>query len=127
MPLDSGQCIIVIEKYPDNGSLLNFNGDDCSQGYHPIKEAFRALTHDNTLQPYMSENDYRLSNDGDNIGYNIHVFDIRYQKNFESAQPIKVESKFDGVKNAGRYGFALVLTRKMFSISSDAQRMFDLK
>ena len=127
MPIVSAQCIIGNEKYPDTGFLLDFNDDDYSQGYHQIKEAFRALTTGNVLQTYISENDFRSSNDGDNIGYNIHAFDIKYQKNFESAQPIQVEFKFDGVIDAAIYGFALVLTNKLVGISSDGQRMFDLK
>ena len=51
---------------------------------------------------------------------------MRYQKIFESAQPIKVEFKFNGVTPAGIYGYALVLTNKLISISSDGQRKFDL-
>ena len=122
----SAQCIIGTEKFPDSGNLLNYNDDDYNQGYGQIKEAFKALTKDNILQPYISENDFRSSNDGDNIGYNIYAFDIRYQKNFESSQPKKVEFKFNGVVPAGIYGYALVLTNKLFSISGDGQRMFDL-
>ena len=122
----SAQCIIGTEKYPDSGILLNYNNDNYSQGYGQTKEAFKALTKDNLLQPYISEHDFRSSNDGNNIGYNIYAFDIRYQKNFESSQPIKVEYKFDGVVSAGIYGYALVLTNKLFSISSDGHRMFDL-
>ena len=124
--VSSAQCIIGTEKYPDSGILLNYNDDDYSQGYGQIKEAFKALTKDNLLQPYISHDDFRSSNNGDNIGYNIYVFDIRYQKNFESSQPIKVEFKFDGVVPAGIYGYALVLTNRLISISSDGQRMFDL-
>ena len=122
----SAQCIIGTEKYPDSRILLNYNDDDYSQGYGQIKEAFKALTKDNLLQPYISDADFRSNNDGDNIGYNIYVFDIRYQKNFESSQPIKVEFKFDGAVPAGIYVYALVLTNKLISISSDGQRMFDL-
>ena len=122
----SAQCIIGTEKYPDSGILINYNDDDYSQGYGQIKEAFKALTKDNLLQPYISDDDFRSSNNGDNIGYNIYVFDIRYQKNFESSQPIKVEFKFGGVIPAGIYGYALVLTNRLISISSDGQRMFDL-
>ena len=124
--ISSAQCIIGTEKYPDSGILLNYNDDDYSQGYGQIKEAFEALTKDNLLQPYISEHDFRSSNDGNNIGYSIYAFDIRYQKNFESSQPIKVEFKFDGVIPAGIYGYALVLTNRLISISSDGQRMFDL-
>ena len=122
----TAQCIIGTEKYPDSSISLNYNDDDYSQGYGQIKEAFKALTKDNLLQQYISEHDFRSSNDGNNIGYNIYAFYIRYQKDFENSQPIKVEFKFDGVVPAGEYGYALVLTNKLISISSDGQRMFDL-
>ena len=55
LPIVSAQGIIGNEKYPDTGILLNFNDDDYSQGYHQINEIFRSLTHDKTLQPYLSE------------------------------------------------------------------------
>ena len=122
----SAQCIIGTEKYPDSGILLNYNDDDYSQGYGQIKEAFKALTKDNILQPYISKDDFRSNNDGDNIGYNIYAFDIRYQKNFESSQPIKVEFKFERVIPGDIYGYALVLTNRLISITNDGQRMFDL-
>ena len=122
----SVQCIIGTEKYPDSGILLNYNNDEYSQGYGQIKEAFKALTKDNFLQKYISQHDFRSSNDDNDIGYNIYAFDTRYQKNFESSQPIKVEFKFDGVVPAGIFGYALILTNKLISISSDGQRKFDL-
>ena len=53
-------------------------------------------------------------------------FDIRYQKNFESAQPIEVEFELDGVVPDGIYGYAIVLTNRLVSMSSDGKRMFDL-
>ena len=58
----------------------------------------------------MSENDSKSSNAGDNIGFNIHVFDIRYQKSYQSGQSVKIEFQIDGVLPAGIYGYALVLT-----------------
>ena len=105
---------------------MNCNGDDFSQGYSQNKEAFKVLSKDDIFKPYISDNDFRSSNDGNNIGYNFYVFDIRFQKNFESAQPIKIEFKFDGVIPTGIYGYALVLTNKLISITSDGQRHFDL-
>ena len=80
LPIVSAQVFIGTEKYPDVGILLDYNDNIYSQGYHQIKEAFKALTHDDLLQPYMSENDHRSSNDDDDIGYSIHAFDIRYQR-----------------------------------------------
>ena len=125
-PVTSAQCIIGNQKYPDSAILLDYGNDDYSQGYTQINEAFRALTKDDILQPYIGAHDFRSSNDGNDIGYNIYVFDIWYQKNFEKAQPMKVEFKFDGVISAGIYGYALVLTNKLVSISSDGERHFDL-
>ena len=127
LPVVSAQCVIGTEKYPDTGILLNYDDDDYSQGYHQIKEAFRALTKDDILQPFISEEDFRTSNvRAADVGYNLYVFDIRYQKNYTASQPIKIEFKFDGVVPNNVNGYALVLTNKLVSISSDGQRHFDL-
>ena len=126
LPVISAQVVIGTERYPDNSILLNYADDDYSQGYGQIKEAFKASTKDNILQPYISDHDFRSSNDGNDIGYNIYAFDIRYQKNFENSQPVKVKFKFSENIPAGIYGYALVLTNRLASRSSDGQRMFDL-
>ena len=125
--MTSVQGNIGTEEYPDSAILLNYDDDDYSQGYGQIKEAFKTLTKDDILQAYISENDFRLSTDGNNTGYNLYTFDMKYQKNFESAQPIKVEFKFSEDVPAAIYGYALVLTNKLISISSDGQRMLYLK
>ena len=127
LPVVSAQCIIGTEKYPDTGILLNYDDDDYSQGYHQIKEAFRALTKDDILQPYISEEDFRTSNvRAADVGYNLYVFDIRYQKNYTASQPIKVVFIFSGVVPNDINGYALVVTNKLVSTSSDGQRHFDL-
>ena len=127
LPVVSAQCIIGTEKYPDAGILLNYDDDDYSQGYPQIKEAFKALARDNIIQPYISDDNFRTSNVAAKVvGYNLYVFDIRYQKNFTNSQPIKVEFKFDGVIPNDINGYALVLRNKLVSISSDGQRQFDL-
>ena len=126
LPIIHAQVIIGTEKYPDAAILLIYSDVDYSQGYGQFKEVFKILTEDNILQQYISEIDFRSSNDDNDIGYNIYAFDKRYQKIFESVQPVKAEIKFDGVIPAGIYGYALVLTNRLVSISSDGQRMFDL-
>ena len=127
LPVVSAQCIIGTEKYPDTGILTNYNDDDYSQGYHQIKEAFKALTKDDILQPYISQEDFRSSNVAANdVGYNLYAFDIRYQKNYTASQLIKKEFKFDGVLRNDINAYALVLTNKLVSISSDGQSHFDL-
>ena len=126
LPVISAQVVIGTERYPDSAILLNYDDDDYSQGYGLIKEAFKALTKDDILLPYISEDDFRSSNEANNIGYNIYAFDIRYQKNFENVQPVKIEFKFSENIAAGIYGYALVLTNRLVSITSDGQRMFDL-
>ena len=89
------------EKYPDSANLFNDGDDDYSQGYGQMKEAFRVLTKDDILQSYISDHEFWPFNEDNDIGYNLYVFDIRYQKSLESAQPTKVEFKFFGNKPAG--------------------------
>ena len=125
-PITSVQCNIGTEKYCDSATLLNYDDDDYSQGYGQIKEAFTSLVKDDSLTLYITYNDFRSSNDGNNIGYNLYVFDVRYQKNLESAQPVKVEIKYSENVPAGIYGYALVLTNILVSIGSDGQRHLDL-
>ena len=51
LPVISAQVVIGTERYPDSAILLNYEDDDYSQGYGQIKEAFKALTKDDILQP----------------------------------------------------------------------------
>ena len=81
-------------NYPDSAVLLSFDDDNYSQGYGQFGEVSRALTKDYILQPYMFDIDFRLFKNGDDIGYNLYVFDIRWKKNLKSAQPIEVNLKF---------------------------------
>ena len=126
LPVTSAQVVIGTELYPNSAILLNYDDDDYIQGYGQIKEAFKALTKDDILKPYITEDDFRSSNEGNNFDHNIYSFDIRYQKNFRNAQPIKVEFKFSENFPAGIYAYALVLTNRLASITSIGQRMFDL-
>ena len=89
MPVISAQCNIGTENYPDDAILMNYNDDHYSQAYGKIKADSKAHTKDIILQPYISEDDFRSSNDGDNIGYNIHSFDIRYQKKLKVVNRLK--------------------------------------
>ena len=116
-----------MEKHRDAGILLTYIDDDYSRGFSQIKEAFRHLTKDIILQSYISDDDSSSTNvRADDVGYNLYVFEIRYQQNFTASQPIKVEFKFDGVVPIDINAYALVLTNKLLSISSDGNRHFDL-
>ena len=125
-PVTSASVVIGTERCPDNNLLIKNDDDDYSQRYGQIKEAFKALTQDDIHQSYISEHDFRSSNVGDKIGYGFYAFNIRYQKTFESAQPIEVEVDFSENIPAGIYGYAFALTNRLVSKSSDGQRMFDL-
>ena len=65
------QFIFGTENYPVSTILLNYHEDDSFQGYGQIKEAFRALTKDDILKPYIYDNNFRSSNNGIDIGCDI--------------------------------------------------------
>ena len=115
------------EKDPDAGFFLIYYNDDFCQGYLQTEEDFRALTRDDNLPAFMSDDDFRSSNTRFvELGYNLIVFDIRYQQNFTASRAIKGEIKFDGNVFNDMNGYALVVTSKLVSMSRDGQRIFDL-
>ena len=123
----NAQCIIGREKHPDAGILYDYDDDDYSQSYTQIKEVFRALTKDNVLQSYIADDDFRSSVTGfNNNECNKKVFDIRYQQNSTACPSNKVEFLLNGVVLNDINGYALVLSIKIVSQGSDAQKHFDL-
>ena len=54
------------------------------------------------------------------------MFLIKGIKEFTACQPIKVEFKFDRFVKNDINGYALVLTKKLISVSSDGNRHSDL-
>ena len=81
-PLTSTQCIVVTEKYPNSAILLNYNNDDYNQRYGEIEEASKAVTKDDILKPYISDNIFRLSSsiflDYSNAGDGFCFIRFRY-------------------------------------------------
>ena len=51
---------------------------------------------------------------------------MQNRKNLEAAHRIRIEFKFFDDIPAGIYGYALVLTNELLSVSSNGQRNFDL-
>ena len=126
LPVTSAECVIGMKKKPNSSIIVYYDDDDYSQGYVQIKEALNALTKDDILQPYISDDNFRSSiNMVDDVGYKVYVFDIRYQQNFTASQSIKLEFIFNGVVPNGLKGYVLVLTNNLFSISGDGQKHFD--
>ena len=77
-PVTFAQCITGTDKIPDSVILIIYKDVDYSQGYRQNKQDFRALTNDDILQSYISDHDFISSNDADDTGHNLYVFDIRY-------------------------------------------------
>ena len=82
------------------------------------------MAKDNILQPNITQKDFITSNEyaNDNPGYTIYVFDIRNHQNYSSAQLMKVRFDFKPAVPAATnlIGYALLLTNKLMSVSSDA-------
>ena len=123
------QCVFGSEKFPDAGINYNYAFDKYSEAYGEIVSWFRHLAEDKISRPHNTQKDFITSNiypDG-NRGYNIYVFDFRQHQDYNSAQPIKVGFDFRPTVSAATnlVGYALLLTNKLVSVSSDGQRQFD--
>ena len=74
----------------------------------------------NLLNPFIDLHKFRTN-------FNFYVFDLSKQKDNIASQPIRLEFKLNAAIDVADYiAYALVLTPKLISISSDGQRHFDL-
>ena len=126
----NAQCFIGCKKLPDAGIYCTYAIDKNSKAYGEVLSWFRHLANDNILQPYLTQKDFIESTNypDDNAGFNIYVFDIRHHQDFSSAQPTKVGFDSRPAIPAGNnlIGYALLLTNKLVSLSSDGQKQFDM-
>ena len=124
----NAQCIIGGDNFPDAGINCNYAIDETLQAYAEIVSCFTKLAKNNFLQPYLTQKDFITSNkypDG-KPGYNLYVFHMRHHQDCSSAQPIKVRIDFRPAVPAATnlIGYAILLTNKLVSVSSNGQRQF---
>ena len=120
LPISSAVCKIGSEKYPDDEIECDYDRDKYDQAYYEIENFYSLKSETNILNPFIDLNKFRTN-------YNFYVFDLSKRKDNFDSQPIRLEFKFGAGINVADYtAYALVLTPKLISISSDGQRHFDL-
>ena len=120
LPVSNAVCKIGSEKYPDDGIECDYDRDKYDQAYSEIENFYLLKSETNLLNPFIDLHKFRTN-------YNFYVFDLSKQKDNIASQPIRLEFKFSAAINVADYiAYALVLTPKLISISSDGQRHFDL-
>ena len=120
LPISNAVCKIGSEKYPDDGIECDYDRDKYDQAYSEIENFYHLKSETNPLNPFIDLHKFRTN-------YNFYVFDLSKQKDQIASQPIRLEFKFNAAIDVADYiAYALVLTPKLISISSDGQRHFDL-
>ena len=120
LPISNAVCKIGSEKYPDDGIECDYDRDKYDQAYSEIENFYLLKSETNLLNPFIDLHNFRTN-------YNFYVFDLSKQKDPIGSQPIRLEFKFYAAIDVADYiAYALVLTPKLISISSDGQRHFDL-
>ena len=120
LPVSNAVCKIGSEKYPDDGIECDYDRDKYDQAYSENENFYLLKSETNLLNPFINLHKFRTN-------YNFYVFDLSKQKDPIGSQPIRLEFKFNAAIDVADYiAYALVLTPKLISISSDGQRHFDL-
>ena len=108
-------CKIGSEKHPDDGIECDYDSDKYDQAYSEIENFYHLKSETNLLNPFIDLHKYRRI-------YNFYVFDLPKHKDQIASQPIRLEFKFNAAFGVADYiAYALVLTPKLISISSDGQ------
>ena len=117
IPISNAVCKIGSEKYP-YGIECYYDRDKYDRAYCEIENFYQLKSETNLLNPFIDLHKFR--------SFNFYVFDLSKQKNHIASQPIRLEFKFCAAFGVTDYiVYALVLTPKLISISSDGQRHFD--
>ena len=120
LPISNAVCKIGSEKYPVDGIECDYDRDKYDQAYSEIENFYHSNSETSLLNPFIDLNKFRTK-------YNFYVFDLSKQKDHIASQPIRLEFKFNAAIDVSTFiAYALVLTPKLISISSDGQRHFDL-
>ena len=120
LPVSDAVCKIGSEKYPDDGIECDYDRDKYDQAYSEIENFYLLKSETNLLNPFIDLHKFRTN-------YNFYVFDLSKQKDNFASQPIRLEFKFNAAIDVADYiAYAVVLTPKLISITSDGQRHFDL-
>ena len=120
LPISNAVCKIGSEKYPDDGIECDYDRDKYDQAYSEIENFYHLNSETNLLNPFIDLHKFRTN-------YPLFVFDLSKQKDQIASQPIRLEFKFNAAIDVADYiAYALVLTPKLISISSDGQRHFAL-
>ena len=120
LPVSNAVCKIGSEKYPDDGIECDYFRDKYDQAYSEIEIFYQLKSETNLLNPFIDLHKFRTN-------YNFYVFDLSKQKDQIASHSIRLEFKVSAAIDVADYiAFALVLTPKLISISSDGQRHFDL-
>ena len=106
------------EKHPEEGIECDYDRDKYHQAYSEIENFHQSKSETNLLNPFIDLHKFRRI-------YSFYVFDLSKQKDHIASQPTRLEFKFSAAFGVADYvAYALVLTPKLKSISSDGH--FDL-
>ena len=120
LPISNAVCKIGSEKNRDDGIECDYGRYKYDQAYSEIENFYQLKSQTNLLNQIIDLHKVRTN-------YNFYVFDLSKQKDNIASQPIRLEFKFNAAIDVADYiAYALVLTPKLMSISSDGQRHFDL-
>ena len=120
IPISNAVCKLGSEKYPDDGTECDYDGDKFIQAYSEIENFYQLKGETNLLNPFIDL--YKLRG-----SYKFYVFDLSKQKDHNASQPIRLDFKVSAAFSVADYiAHALVLTPNLISISIDGQRLFDL-
>ena len=112
-------CMIGSEFCPEDRMYINYGANNYNEAFKEIvtfNKDYNRPPHN--IKPYINHRLFKSS-------YRIYVFDTRYQSDRLGQLPIKPNFKFSA-EVADVICHALVLARKVISVNSDGNKMFDI-
>ena len=107
------------EYYPIDGIDCDYDRKNYREPYLETETFYRQHSQTNLLNPVIDLNEFRTS-------FNFFVYKLSKRKGHIARQHIRIKFKFIAAIDVFDYiAYALVLTPKLTSVSSDGRRHFD--
>ena len=119
MSLTECYCKIGSEFYLEDRTNIIYGNNNYNEAFKEIvnfNKDYIGLPHN--IKPYINHRTFKSN-------YRRYIFDTRYQSDHIGPQPIQLNFKFSAAVADVIY-HALVLTRKVISVNSDANKMVDI-
>ena len=107
------------QRYPRDGSLINFEQNDYIEQYKDLKIFFKEYIGEQLLSPFISYPDMKTK-------YPIEIIDLRHQADHITSKKVQLFLEYGDDPDSARF-FLILIRRREIELISDGNKLIEIK